>query len=98
MLSGGIDVATIVGTVLSGLAAISAWFANAHARDAKGALGEPNGNGPANDMLAKLLGMQFEQVAWQQRHDDADDTRFNRIDAYLVEINQRLTILEERNE
>lgn len=51
------------------------------------AVGEPNGNGTSNDMLARLLGMVAEVLHWNREHDLRDDVRFQ-------EVRQRLERLE----
>jgi len=53
------------------------------------AVGEKNGNGSTNEMLAKLLGIGAESLSWQQHHDRRDDDRFDRLDERLEAIEHR---------
>ena len=52
-------------------------------------VGEKNGNGSTNEMLAKLLGIGAESLSWQQHHARSDHDRFDRIDERLEAIEHR---------
>jgi len=79
------------GAAVALLGLLVAWasFQRSRLNSLRDVVGEKNGNGTTNEMLAKLLGIGAESLSWQQHHDRRDDDRFDRIDERLEAIERR---------
>lgn len=79
------------GAAVALLGLLVAWasFQRSRLNSLRDVVGEKNGNGTTNEMLAKLLGIGAESLSWQQHHARSDDDRFDRIDERLESIERR---------